>query len=209
MKTGRMKNWQKIVAVLKAGPDFAIHGTKHENIDSMLRRNWEGKIVFGHRFSVSEEERKMPDEEFYNRLVASVHEAVRYSTIGSGVINGGLYIFSGLPCIALGIDEKSKGTLAHKPHIDYENPRSSNVLWLAEDRHKTFRIGHDFVGVKLKEIIIPQAELNEINERLRKHIEQKNLMTELYWKMSVETYVSRQMSESIISKIHQRLKAYS
>ena len=75
-------NWEKIVREIKAGPHFGIHGTRRENLSSILES--QTSSVSCHYFVVGENEKKLPDNEFYERLGASLDWALKYSS-GFGI----------------------------------------------------------------------------------------------------------------------------
>ncbi|MEK6848459.1 MAG: hypothetical protein AABX65_02405 [Nanoarchaeota archaeon] len=172
MKTGLMKNWEKIVRNLKAGPDFAIHGTRYQNLEGMLEQNRRGLVVYGHNFSVGKKEKRLPDNGFYNRLVASTGIAIGHSTFSKGGMKTynfddtlGRYVFEEPIALIIGVaDEKYK-----EFNVPEDKSIEGYVPWL-DIVPDTFPIGHDFVNCNLTSCELYLDELDAISEKVNRDL---------------------------------------
>ena len=190
-------NWEKIVRDIKAGPHFGIHGTRRENLSSILES--QTSSVSCHYFVVGENEKKLPDNEFYERLLASLEVTLRFS---SGLkITGNMAEFTGLPSILLGI---AKGYFGR---FNNSNPDTSVCSFYGKKR-KTFPVEHDFYGIpellRLVGVVIEEPEIKRINQKLKRYSDGLGVVQ---WKeISNAYFVQGEIIKSFIGKIHERLK---
>ena len=189
-------NWEKIVRDIKAGPHFGIHGTRRENLSSILES--QTSSVSCHYFVVGENEKKLPDNEFYERLGASLDWALKYSS-GFG-ITGDMAKFTGLPSILLGI---AKGDF-----WIFNNSHPDTSVYSVYGGCRTCPVEHDFYGIpellRLVGVVIEEPEIKRINQKLKRYSD--GLGVALLKEISNAYFVQGEIIKSFIGKIHERLK---
>lgn len=185
----KIKNWKKIVEKLKTVPAFGIHGTKYENLERIMRDIEGGRGVFGHYLGVGNEDKELSDDEFYERLYASVHLTQRYSQSYAGA--GSQMKATSNLLLILGI---CYGEINHDVDLETE---SLNIFG------RTFRIGHDMSSIfTFHPIILKKTSLKRI---IGKSIDKYKLEQGFYRDLSIEYCVVEQVNNSLLREINRKL----
>lgn len=153
-------NWKAMVRTLKQGPDFGIHGTEIGNLIGIMHDAENGRNIICHYFAVGKEEKQMDDLDFYDTLWASINDAIGISC--KYPIKGSKAVFSGEPCLILGLDYEKKGLI-------YGEGFGFSSRYSGEDGREvdTFKGGFGFVkGIQIKPIILGGRELAAVNKML-------------------------------------------
>jgi len=158
-------NWEEVVRTMKEAPDFGIHGVKYRNLPGIVRDIEAGKPVACHYFFVGKNERNLSDNDFYEKLWASVNIALGHSALHS--IKDGKAVFNDNPCILLGIDKENSRIMSAE-----QSPISCSY-GSSEDSAKTFPVGHNFIPpVEIRIVAMFAGQIAKINRRLRIFYEQ-------------------------------------
>jgi len=161
-------NWKKKVEILRAGPDFGIHGFREGDLHSILRDS--EQCVSGHYFAVGKKEKELPIEEFYKRLWASIDVALSFSAPRGGYLfevrDGKINYFS-KPSLLLGIDIR-KG---RSGNVIRSNASPRESIFGSPRMQSTFGVGHDFLtscGIEVKPLLTGEEESKKIDKAIDK-----------------------------------------
>ena len=195
----KVKNWHEIVRALKLGHDFGIHGARHENLAGIIEDSQKGMVVIGHYFAVGEREKELNDNEFYQRLWASIDVALGFSTRYD--IKENKAVFDGLPSIVLGIHNHiySRGIITN----DSGNITISSYDDGNGNSMRAFPIRHDFIPelFSVRCLEIQESEIEKINSGLEKFCAKRDFDT-----ISKTYFVSRELIKRMVLKIYRELK---
>lgn len=187
----RERNWRKIVGDLKRGPSFGIHGTRNENLQNILESQ-PPYSAEGHYFLVGDQEKCLPDSEFYRRLWESVKVTSNFSY--DVYFQGSIPIFSGNPSLLMGIEENNSGAVSSRSKGPFEQS------------HETFRIGHDFLWspgyLRLEGITIDERELGLIKMKNFNYyggVRHYDLLTRAF-------FLEREVIRGLMKKIHGKIQ---
>ncbi len=187
----KIREWKKITEALKAGPDFGIHGCKYSNLRAILQvEGW----VTGHYFAVGQEQKKLGNEEFYQKLWDSVFSALGYST--SFEHKDGKIKVGNLPCLLIGVDKRQNGERGIVPDA---SPRCS----LHGD---TFPIGHDFILSMID--VLPYWMTAQAIERLSKKVEKVSAEREYSLSIDKSFLTAHELVGKIITGIDRAVEGY-
>lgn len=190
-KDMKVKRWKSITEALKAGPDFGIHGCKYSNLRAILQ---ERHFVMGHYFAVGQEQKKLGNEEFYQKLWDSVYSTLGYSTALK--IKDGKMEVSELPCLIIGVDKLQDSRRYIVPDA---SPRCS----LNGD---TFPVGHDFI-LSMVDLIPYWINMQNIS-RLIKKVERVSVERGYSLNIDRAFFATHEIVGRMITKIHRAIEGY-
>jgi|SRR3989344_5322253 len=191
MSDVKVKRWKSIVEALKVSPDFGVHGCKHYNLRAILQ---ERQFMFGHYFAVGEEQKKLSNEEFYEKLWNSIYVALGHSS--SLEIKDGKVKLMELPCLIIGVDKIQDGRRFIDPNA---MPRPS----LNGD---TFPIGHDFL-LNYIDIIPYWMNMREIS-RISKKVERVSAERKYSLDIDKSFFAVYELVGRVITGIHRAIEGY-
>lgn len=193
-------NWEEVVRTMKEAPDFGIHGVRYKNLAGILEDIEAGRHVACHYFFVGEQEKKLSNADFYDRLWASVNIALGHSALHS--IENGKAVFENTPCFLLGIDKKNSRTMdaAGNPiACSYGND---------DESAKTFPVGHDFLStVDIRLVTVPLDEIAKINSELRNFY--RKYSNDPRIKMSLSYLAGREVTDVALKEIYKLIRRES
>jgi len=141
------------IQVFKDAPNLGIHGTKAENIESIMKNGFSG-----HYYFIGENERRLPNEEFSERLRASVYDAFKMSSIQIYWQNG--IKVERKPCLLMLVEKENQGILMSNSSPTYS--------YFGE----SFPVGESILRagefVDIYPVTISDEEINEISKRFIK-----------------------------------------
>lgn len=200
-KIVRVRNHDEVIRTLKQGPSFGIHGATFKNSWKILNKG--SMRIPCHYFAADEKQRELDDNEFYERLWASVERAIGYSC-NREIKDNFLYQLklSCLPCTLLGVDKSNTGMINGT-----DDPESSRY----GHKYRTFGIGHDFAKdiLDVHYLIIPGEEIETINKRLSRFCKNKEAHgKKIYGNMIFGYLIQRELVTRMINKIYNVMKRY-
>lgn len=197
-KIVRVRNHDEVIRTLKQGPSFGIHGVTFKNSWKILNKR--SMHIPCHYFAADKKQRGLDDNEFYERLWASVERVIGYSC--SREIEENQVKFSSLPCTLLGVDKLNIGMINGT-----EDPESSRY----GHKYRTFGIGHDFSKdiLDVHYLIISCKEIDTINKVLSKFCKDKEAHgKKIYGSMIFGYLIQRELVTKTINKIYNVMKRY-
>lgn len=198
MDVKKVPNWRNLVRILKEGPDFGIHGTKFEKAQKILLDGdtW----VLAHYFCVGENQKKLPDVEFYEKLWASIGIAYHFSECMD--VNKKELTFIRNPCLVLGINR-------NEDRCSLED-RSLPGASVYGSKGETFPIGHDFykfAGIEVKSIYIDDSGIGDIQRKLAQYSAKPKVYSCLYPDISHAYFVEREIIGRFVKTLPNALKS--
>jgi len=195
-------DYERVIETLKAGPDFGIHGARYDNLSKLLKSP---NSCIGHYFCVGREERKLPDDEFYERLWASVDIALGYSA-RIEIIDDRRVSFSSQPTLILIIDNRKQ---ALDFILEGKFSRSSHIYYSSKGREaSTFPIGEGvpvIPGVEIVPVVASDMEIASINRRLEDYCRGKTIAGDA----AQTLVVKRCLTKGMIKRIYQEMRNHS
>ena len=185
------KNWKRIAEDLKSGRNFCIHGATFDNARAILKSH--GSFAIGHYFLAGDEEMKLNNETFFDKLRASIEIAARYSEYGLELKEEGIY-FNSLPTLILGIGGEERAKIIEKKSGVY------SFIYQCE----TFPISHDFYREgenKIEMVYLGYRELEEICKKTAK-VRDKYMDLEGIFSLY---YAQNLVVNGLTKKIHERI----